>query len=57
MSFYKLRTFVPKDVPKTLYYAFVYSHSLNGVEMYANARRTHLKNNETKLQDLENFAE
>jgi hypothetical protein len=40
--FYKLRTFVPKYILTTLYYAFVYPHLLYGVEMYANISRTHL---------------
>jgi hypothetical protein len=48
--FYKLRTFVPKDVLKTLFYAIVYPHLLYGAEMYANTSRTHLD----KLMKLNN---
>jgi hypothetical protein len=40
--FYKIRISMPKDVLRTLYYAFVYSYLLDGVEMYANTSPTHL---------------
>lgn len=40
--FYKLRNRVPADVMKNVYYAFVHSHILYGIELYANTFPTYI---------------
>jgi len=40
--FYQIRTKVPRDVLRMIYFAFVHSHLLYGIEVYANATANHL---------------
>ena len=40
--FYKIRNKLPLAVLKTIYFAFVHSHILYGIELYANTGSTHL---------------
>ena len=40
--FYKLRNKVPAGVMKNVYYAFVHSHILYGIELYANTFSTYI---------------
>ena len=48
--FYKSRNKLPERVLKNIYFAFVHSHILYGVEIYANTSRTHID----KLMKLNN---
>ena len=48
--FYRLRNKLPQKCIRILYFAFVYPHLLNGIEIYANTGSTHLE----KLQKLNN---
>jgi len=41
--FYKLRSKIPASVIKSVYYAFVHSYVLYGIEVYANTCPTYLK--------------
>jgi len=40
--FYKIHNKLPLAVVKTIYFAFVHSHILYGIELYTNTRSTHL---------------
>ena len=40
--FYKLRNKVPASVMKNVYYAFVHSYILYGIELYANTLPTYI---------------
>lgn len=56
--FYKLRNKIPAGVMKNVYYAFVHSHLLYGIEVYANTYPTYLdklvKLNNKLLRILQN---
>jgi len=41
-KFYKIRHKLPWAVLKTIYFAFVHSHILYGIELYVNTGSTHL---------------
>ena len=40
--FYRLRQRLPDKFLKSIYFAFVYPHSLHGIEVHANTGSTHL---------------
>jgi len=48
--FYKLRDKLPDQMLREIYYAFIHSHVLYGVEIYANTNPTYLD----KLMKLNN---
>ena len=48
--FYKLRGKLPGQMLRDIYYAFIHSHVLHGVEIYANTKPTYLD----KLMKLNN---
>ena len=48
--FYKLRDKLPDQMLREIYYAFIHSHVLYGVEIYANTKPTYLD----KLMKLNN---
>ena len=48
--FYKLRGKLPGQMLREIYYAFIHSHVLYGVEIYANTKLTYLD----KLMKLNN---
>ena len=48
--FYKIRTKLPPDILKMIYFAFIHSHLLYGIEVYSNTTMNHL----SKLITLNN---
>ena len=40
--FYKIRTKLPEEILRMIYFAFVHSHLSYGIELYANTTSNHL---------------
>jgi len=51
--FYKLRYKLKSQVLKTLYFSFIYSHLLYGIEIYANTNKSSLKSLLTLVRVLQ----
>jgi len=50
--FYKIRNKLPQEVLKIIYFAFVHTYLLYGIEVYANTTSNHLTVLNNKLQSI-----